>query len=357
MTEMTIYFEDKLRRAEAGDRFAQQELGIDYYYGRDVETDYAKALHWFSLAAAQDLPESMTMLAWMYGKGKGVAVDMTEALRLYEQSAARGEFVAQISLAQIYRSGSGTPVNLAAAFRWYVAAVVQESQVKGRRDEEIQEAKDYIAKAADRVSHLEELLDDDPNDYIRMSAATVVGRNKIAGAIPALIRALSDPTERLRSYAAAALSMFDVWAGEADPYKDDIAQTLWKAMDDPSEEVREWATSSVIECRHNTPETRARLWRSLDDPNDHVRAVAAYGLAAFETPGLSERLDALLRDEASLSHGYFAAAETLGDAALLPALRLAAERVRASLNEGEEMPPEVNSAIESLETARRLGLA
>jgi HEAT repeat protein len=357
--KMTNEFEEKQRRAPAGSRIDQEQLGVDYFYGYGVEVDYKTAAYWFSLAAAQGAAWSMGQLATMYAEGLGVAADMAEAIRLYEKAAPLGAFHAQISLARIYRRGAGTPVNPAAAFRWYVAVIstAGDQKATNHHPSYMKEAKDYISSTPDCVSVLTNLLETDSDENLRVSAAITIGAMKLAAGIPALIRGLDDPSVKLRAYIAGALGLFDVLAHEADPYQDEVIQALTEAMDDPSEEVRGEATHSVIACYHNTPETRALLWRSLDDPDDDVRAAAAFGLARFEASGLGPRLDTLLRDDASLSAGYFAAAEILGDASLLPALRLARTRLRGALNEGETLGPEVDSAIQSLETAVRLGLA
>ena len=48
-------------------------------------------------------------------------------------------------------------------------------------------------------------------------------------------------------------------------------------MDDEDEDVRDWATFSIHQGGHDTPEVRARLWEALDDPFSNVRAEAAFG--------------------------------------------------------------------------------
>lgn len=122
-------------------------------------------------------------------------------------------------------------------------------------------------------------------------------------------------------------------------------------MDDPDEEVRDWATFGIHQGEHDTPETRARLWRALDDPNVDVRGEAAAGLAKFGDRSLIPRLDRVLREDLDMASCYFEAAEELGDPVLLPAVLAAAARWEKAMEPGEELHSMITSAIEVLQKA------
>lgn len=204
----------------------------------------------------------------------------------------------------------------------------------------------------DGVPVLLELLQSDPNEEVRASAAAALGHQRIPSTIPELCRAALDPSEQIRFDAAAALGSFGGWIWEdpeAAPYRDQTCQTLLRLMDDPDDDVRDWATFGMHQGGHDTPEVRARFWKALEDPNPDVRGEASEGLALLGDPDLAPRLDDLLRNDPAISPCYFIAAEELGDPRLLPAVLDAAERWRNMGEEGEEPHPYITSAIEALQ--------
>ena len=70
--------------ADAGSASAQLALGLLLCFGHD---DPASAAPWFDLAAAQDHPEGVRMLAYLYETGKGVPADPQRAEHLYRRAA------------------------------------------------------------------------------------------------------------------------------------------------------------------------------------------------------------------------------------------------------------------------------
>ena len=77
--------------SEAGDARAQNNLGLIYVRGEDVERDYDLAFELFSVAAEQGQREALTNLSVMYASGFGVDVDEAQSVRLLEQARrARG---------------------------------------------------------------------------------------------------------------------------------------------------------------------------------------------------------------------------------------------------------------------------
>lgn len=144
--------------AQKGKADAQAWLAQAYDLGYGVQKDPAQAVHWYTLAAAQentaaevnlgahyakglgvpqndaqaavlwrhaaddDVPEAQTNLAMFYREGKGVPKDLVKARRLYHDAAVEGHASAQLALAEMYENGEGVPKNDAAAYRWYTIA-------------------------------------------------------------------------------------------------------------------------------------------------------------------------------------------------------------------------------------------
>lgn len=213
------------------------------------------------------------------------------------------------------------------------------------------EGESWPAALPDGVPRLLELLQTDPNDEVRAGAAAGLGHQEAIAALPALCRAALDPSEDVRFDVAAALGCFGAWNWE-DPeaaiHQDLVCQTLLRLMDDPDDDVRDWATFGMHQGGHDTPEVRARFWKALDDPNPDVRGEASAGLALLRDPHLAPRLEDLLRSDPDLSPCYFLAAEELGDLCLLPALLEAAERWRSM---GEEPNACIAGVVEAFQHA------
>ena len=86
------------KEAEAGQAWAQYEVGECYYYGKGVSKDYAEAAKWWRLAAEQGDAKAQRSLGWCYDSGEGVSWDMTEAVRWYRKAAEQGDATAQGNL-------------------------------------------------------------------------------------------------------------------------------------------------------------------------------------------------------------------------------------------------------------------
>ena len=106
-----------------GSRYGQFMLGTLYHCGiGGVAQDYAQALAFYRLAAAQNFVEAQLSLGVMYYTGDGVARDHAEALRWYQLAAAQGHPMALYNVATCYEHGQGVRKNKAAAIRWYKRA-------------------------------------------------------------------------------------------------------------------------------------------------------------------------------------------------------------------------------------------
>jgi len=69
---------------------AQQGLGCMHYNGLGVDRDYAEALRWWRLAAAQGHPQALYWVGFCHEEGLGVAADVAEAIRWYRRAQAAG---------------------------------------------------------------------------------------------------------------------------------------------------------------------------------------------------------------------------------------------------------------------------
>ena len=76
--------------AAQGDARAQFNLGYMYHYGQDVTQDYVEAVKWVRLAAAQGLAIAQNNLGTMYDKGQGVTQDYVRAHMWLNLSAVSG---------------------------------------------------------------------------------------------------------------------------------------------------------------------------------------------------------------------------------------------------------------------------
>jgi uncharacterized protein len=89
-----------------------------YFDGQGVPQDYAEAMRWFRLAAAQGHAEAQSKLGFMYVEGSGVPQDDAEALRWFRLSADQGNAVGQWMLGAMYADGRGLPRDYVLAYMW-----------------------------------------------------------------------------------------------------------------------------------------------------------------------------------------------------------------------------------------------
>jgi HEAT repeat protein len=206
----------------------------------------------------------------------------------------------------------------------------------------------YPASIEILLRHMEQ----DPEAEVRASAAAAFGHLRYPEILPRLCAAVGDPSADVRFDVAAALGAFYDSAAETwGHHKPLVTATLLRLMDDPDEDVRDWATFGIHQGGHDTPEARARLWQALDDPKPEVRGEAAAALAIFGDRSFIPRLAELLREDEWLSPCYFEAAEEFGDPTLLPAVLEGAERWRDLMEPGEVPNSDVESAVKALRKA------
>ena len=100
-----IVFPEILKRAEAGDVFAQNELPDMYYYGFGTEKNVEQCLFWLERAAAQGFWRPLNKLGEMYYYGEGVPADEDRARDYFEKAAAMGYGDAEANLAMCCYAG------------------------------------------------------------------------------------------------------------------------------------------------------------------------------------------------------------------------------------------------------------
>lgn len=98
-----------LPRAEAGDKEAQDYVGIQYYLGLGVRRDYKEAIKWFAPAAAAGYPDAQRNFGDMYLNGHGVPQDYYQAFIWYFAAAQQGHETAKLALANITDDNKLTP--------------------------------------------------------------------------------------------------------------------------------------------------------------------------------------------------------------------------------------------------------
>lgn len=101
------------------------ETANNYYYGLNVEQDYAKAFEWYEKAAQLGYDEAQINLGHLYEEGKGVTKDVSKAIEHYRLAADQGSERAQAILGDKYQQGLGVPRDYDEARRWFEKALEQ----------------------------------------------------------------------------------------------------------------------------------------------------------------------------------------------------------------------------------------
>ena len=114
-----------------------------YAHGHGVPQDYAEALKWYRLAAAQGDAEAQLNLGVMYAHGHGVPQDYAEALKWFRLAAAQGHAEAQYNLGVMYLNGQGIAQDDVQAYKWFDLAAATYT-AKPERDEAVK-ARDSVA--------------------------------------------------------------------------------------------------------------------------------------------------------------------------------------------------------------------
>ena len=119
------YSQELVKRAEAGDAFAQWSLGRCYYKGIGVAQDYKEAVKWYTKSAEQGDAKAQSNLGVCYEKGTGVDKDEKQAVKWFTKSAEQGDATAQFFLGVCYANGKGVGKNEREAVKWYTKSADQ----------------------------------------------------------------------------------------------------------------------------------------------------------------------------------------------------------------------------------------
>ncbi len=114
--------------ASQGDLVAQNNLGLWFKNGRNVDQDMNKAEAWFQNAANQNFSHAQFNLGLMYYKGQGFAQDYVKAEQWYRKAAENGHGSAQFSLGIMYDKGNGLEQDYTQAVYWYRKAAENGSE-------------------------------------------------------------------------------------------------------------------------------------------------------------------------------------------------------------------------------------
>jgi uncharacterized protein len=117
---------------------AAQSAEDAYRKGQDFEKkqNYAEAMRWYRLAAAQGVSEAQTDVGFFYMVGWGVAIDYAEGMRWSRKAADQGNEVAQRNIGYMYFKGLGVAPDRAEAVRWFRKAAAQgdEDAIEGLKE-------------------------------------------------------------------------------------------------------------------------------------------------------------------------------------------------------------------------------
>lgn len=118
-------FENVEKAAMKGDPIAQHNLGVIYWCGIGVKSNFAVAAAWYHKAAEQGYEHSQFNLAEMYLHGYGVQRDEAAAAYWLGKAADQGEVRAQSELGNLYALGVGVPQDQTQAATWLRKAAIQ----------------------------------------------------------------------------------------------------------------------------------------------------------------------------------------------------------------------------------------
>ncbi len=138
-----------MRKANAGDPVAQQEVAIRYFTGMGVEADTVRAAFWMKKAADQNLAQAHYNLALFYYHGWGVPWNPFEAYRQFLACAGQNVPEAQYAMGIFCIENLLMPEDWKAGYGW----IKRAAEAKYRPAQEILKSfeQNLAAKLADTV--------------------------------------------------------------------------------------------------------------------------------------------------------------------------------------------------------------
>src|SRR5204862_257769 len=114
---------DYQKRADQGEAFAQDSLGMFYEYGMEGATkDLRKAAEFYQKAADQGNTAAEFNLGRLYYNGQGVPKDLGKAVEFCQKAADEGNADAQYQLGWLYYNGQGLAKDFGKAAELYQKA-------------------------------------------------------------------------------------------------------------------------------------------------------------------------------------------------------------------------------------------
>ena len=112
-------FAETKKNADAGNAYAQHNLGLMYNNGDGVPKDYAEAIKWYRKAAEHGIAQSQHNIGLFYLQGEGVPKDYAETVKWFRKAAEQGHAQSQANLGVMYYNGNGVPKDLVQAHVWW----------------------------------------------------------------------------------------------------------------------------------------------------------------------------------------------------------------------------------------------
>lgn len=116
-------------RAESGDPTAQRYLRTFLAESDPAVPGYGEALTWLRANVAENQPEALYILGFLYEHGRGLPRNYAKAFENYLAATRLGNHFAQNNLASLYQHGLGVPKNLGKAVELYLASAQQGNPV------------------------------------------------------------------------------------------------------------------------------------------------------------------------------------------------------------------------------------
>lgn len=110
--------------ADAGDSYAQFNLGVMYELGQGLRKDENMAVSWYRKAADQGLALAQYNLGQAYEETAGVWRDEAVAVSWYRKAAEQDFPKAQFNLGLMYARGLGVKLDLVQAYKWFHLAAL-----------------------------------------------------------------------------------------------------------------------------------------------------------------------------------------------------------------------------------------
>jgi uncharacterized protein len=123
----TRVFDDLIALASAGDRDAQNNVGLCFQSGYGIQKDDKQAVNWFRRAARSGLACAQFNLGGAYLEAKGVRKNLLKAIAYYTRAAEQRDELALLQLGNMYQKGVGVLQNYQQAFVLYLCAYRQNS--------------------------------------------------------------------------------------------------------------------------------------------------------------------------------------------------------------------------------------